>query len=138
MHDTIRPPAIGCRHRRFDSLRHALAGAGLRLRSDETARDKLSKLRSTYEPYVHSMAKQSDADVATVAVYREGTRQLAGGTVGQVDSGAGIGSGAGQEAIAPTSGGRGSLLSSASGFRAGRAADSWLEETYRAHALDEC
>jgi hypothetical protein len=41
----------------FEALSTALAAAGLRLRSDETARDKLVKLRSAYEPYVHSMAK---------------------------------------------------------------------------------
>jgi hypothetical protein len=38
-------------------LREALAAAGLRLRSDEYARDKLAKLRSMYEPYVHSTAR---------------------------------------------------------------------------------
>jgi ion channel len=38
-------------------LRKALAGAGLRLRSDEYGRDKLEKLRSMYEPYVHSTAR---------------------------------------------------------------------------------
>lgn len=37
-------------------LRDALGAAGLRLRSDEYARDKLAKLRSMYEPYVHSTA----------------------------------------------------------------------------------
>ncbi|HEX8813706.1 MAG TPA: potassium channel family protein, partial [Terracidiphilus sp.] len=39
------------------ALRDALAAAGLRLRSDEYARDKLAKLRSMYEPYVHSTAR---------------------------------------------------------------------------------
>ncbi len=39
------------------ALRDALAAAGLRLRSDEYGRDKLAKLRSMYEPYVHSTAK---------------------------------------------------------------------------------
>jgi hypothetical protein len=39
------------------ALREALAAAGLRLRSDEYARDKLAKLRSMYEPYVHSTAR---------------------------------------------------------------------------------
>jgi hypothetical protein len=38
-------------------LREALAAAGLRLRNDEYARDKLAKLRSMYEPYVHSTAR---------------------------------------------------------------------------------
>jgi hypothetical protein len=39
------------------ALRQALATAGLRLRSDEYAGDKLAKLRSMYEPYVHSTAR---------------------------------------------------------------------------------
>jgi hypothetical protein len=39
------------------ALRQALATAGLQLRSDEYAGDKLTKLRSMYEPYVHSTAK---------------------------------------------------------------------------------
>jgi len=41
----------------FTTLRDALLAAGLRLRSDEYGRDKLAKLRSMYEPYVHSTAK---------------------------------------------------------------------------------
>jgi len=41
----------------FTALREALAAAGLRLRSDEYGRDKLAKLRSMYEPYVHSTAQ---------------------------------------------------------------------------------
>jgi hypothetical protein len=39
------------------ALRQALATAGLRLRSDEYAGDKLAKLRSMYESYVHSTAR---------------------------------------------------------------------------------
>jgi hypothetical protein len=39
------------------ALRDALTGAGLRLRSDEYGRDKLAKLRSMYEPYVHSTGR---------------------------------------------------------------------------------
>jgi hypothetical protein len=39
------------------ALREALAAAGLRLRSDEYAGDKLAKLRSMYEPYVHSTGR---------------------------------------------------------------------------------
>src|SRR6202049_1663005 len=39
------------------ALRDALATAGLRLRSDEYGQDKLAKLRSMYEPYVHSRAR---------------------------------------------------------------------------------
>jgi hypothetical protein len=41
----------------FTALRGALLAAGLRLRSDEYGRDKLAKLRSMYEPYVHSTAR---------------------------------------------------------------------------------
>jgi len=39
------------------ALREALAAAGLRLRSDEYGEDKLTKLRSMYEPYVHSTGR---------------------------------------------------------------------------------
>ena len=39
------------------AARDALSAAGLRLRSDEYGRDKLAKLRSMYEPYVHSTAR---------------------------------------------------------------------------------
>ena len=39
----------------LSGLREALAVAGLRLRSDEYGRDKLARLRSMYEPYVHSI-----------------------------------------------------------------------------------
>jgi len=41
----------------FEALRGALAAAGLRLRSDEYGRDKLTKLRSMYEPYVHATGR---------------------------------------------------------------------------------
>jgi hypothetical protein len=41
----------------FDSLRETLAAAALKLRSDDAARQKLAKLRSMYEPYLHSMAR---------------------------------------------------------------------------------
>jgi hypothetical protein len=41
----------------FTALRDALGTAGLRLRSDEYGREKLGKLRSMYEPYVHSTAR---------------------------------------------------------------------------------
>jgi hypothetical protein len=40
----------------FDGLRETLAAAGLKLRTDDVAREKLAKLRSMYEPYVHSTA----------------------------------------------------------------------------------
>ncbi len=41
----------------FEVLRQVLASAGLNLKSDEGARAKLTKLRSMYEPYVHSTAR---------------------------------------------------------------------------------
>jgi len=41
----------------LEGLREALAAAGLRLKSDEAARQKLAKLRAMYEPYVHAMAR---------------------------------------------------------------------------------
>src|ERR1700726_1214709 len=41
----------------FDSLRETLAAAGLKLRTGDEARQKLNKLRSMYEPYLHSMGK---------------------------------------------------------------------------------
>ncbi len=39
----------------FTELRSALAAAGLRVRNDDYGRDKLTKLRSMYEPYVHAI-----------------------------------------------------------------------------------
>jgi hypothetical protein len=41
----------------LDALREALAAAGLRLKSDMAARDKLAKLRSMYEPYVQATGR---------------------------------------------------------------------------------
>lgn len=41
----------------FSALQAALAAAGLRLRSDDYGREKLAKLRSMYEPYVHATGK---------------------------------------------------------------------------------
>ena len=41
----------------FDGLRETLAAAGLKLRTGDEARQKLNKLRSMYEPYLHSMGK---------------------------------------------------------------------------------
>ncbi len=41
----------------MNALREALTAAGLRLRNDDYGRDKLTKLRSMYEPYVHSIAR---------------------------------------------------------------------------------
>lgn len=41
----------------FDHLREGLAAANLQLRTNDEARRKLAKLRSMYEPYVHSTAR---------------------------------------------------------------------------------
>jgi hypothetical protein len=41
----------------FEVLRQTLAAAGLKLRTGDDARQKLNLLRSMYEPYVHSTAK---------------------------------------------------------------------------------
>src|ERR1700733_5880370 len=41
----------------YNALREKLAEAGLKLRSTEEARQKLNRLRSMYEPYLHSTAK---------------------------------------------------------------------------------
>ncbi len=41
----------------FIALQEALAAAGLVLRSGDDAKQKLAKLRSMYEPYVHAMGK---------------------------------------------------------------------------------
>ena len=41
----------------YEALRVALESAGLKLRSDEYGRDKLTKLRSMYEPYVHATGR---------------------------------------------------------------------------------
>jgi hypothetical protein len=41
----------------FDTLRETLAAAGLKLRAGDEARQKLNKLRSMYEPYVHATAR---------------------------------------------------------------------------------
>jgi hypothetical protein len=41
----------------LEALRHALEAAGLHLRNDDYARDKLAKLRSMYEPYVHATGR---------------------------------------------------------------------------------
>src|SRR6266852_3444296 len=42
----------------FNRLRETLLAAGLKLRADDQARQKLARLRSMYEPYVHSMGKR--------------------------------------------------------------------------------
>jgi hypothetical protein len=41
----------------IEPLRDALSKAGLRLRSDDYGREKLRKLRSMYEPYVHATGR---------------------------------------------------------------------------------
>jgi len=41
----------------FEVLRQTLAASGLKLRTGDEARQKLAKLRSMYEPYVHSTAR---------------------------------------------------------------------------------
>src|ERR1051326_9075548 len=41
----------------LETLRAALAAAGLQLRSDEYGRGKLAKLRAVYEPYVHATGR---------------------------------------------------------------------------------
>src|SRR3984885_6726812 len=41
----------------FNQVRDTLAAAGLKLRGGEAAQMKLAKLRSMYEPYIHSTAK---------------------------------------------------------------------------------
>jgi hypothetical protein len=41
----------------YETLRAALDAAGLKLRNDDYGREKLAKLRSMYEPYVHSTAR---------------------------------------------------------------------------------
>ena len=41
----------------FDTLRDTLVAAGLKLQSTDEARQKLTKLRSMYEPYLHSMGR---------------------------------------------------------------------------------
>jgi len=41
----------------FENLRNTLEDAGLKLRTDEYGREKLARLRSMYEPYVHSTAR---------------------------------------------------------------------------------
>jgi hypothetical protein len=41
----------------LDALRQALESVGLKLRTGEEARQKLDRLRSMYEPYVHSTGR---------------------------------------------------------------------------------
>jgi hypothetical protein len=41
----------------YEALRESLAAAGLHLKSDDAGKEKLTKLRSMYEPYVHSIGR---------------------------------------------------------------------------------
>ena len=41
----------------YEALRAELKAAGLRLRSDDYGREKLAKLRSMYEPYIHATGR---------------------------------------------------------------------------------
>ena len=41
----------------YDALIESLTQAGVRLKTDEAGRAKLTKLRSMYEPYVHSTGR---------------------------------------------------------------------------------
>lgn len=54
-HDPLAPDRLPPSE--FDVLRDKLAMAGLHLRSDAYARDKLTRLRSMYEPYVQATGK---------------------------------------------------------------------------------
>ena len=92
----------------FDSLRETLAAAGLKLRAGDEARQKLNKLRSMYEPYVHSTARNLMITLPPWQHPAKTTRQLAGGAVGPDDPGQGAG-GAGAEA-SHAAGQRGSFL----------------------------
>jgi len=52
-------PAAGDRlpEAELNVLRESLAAVGIRLKADEAGREKLAKLRSMYEPYVHSISR---------------------------------------------------------------------------------
>jgi len=54
-HDPTAPERL--RDADFETLRATLEAADLRLRSDEYGREKLAKLRSMYEPYVHATGR---------------------------------------------------------------------------------
>jgi hypothetical protein len=55
-YDALWPDRLPDEHLR--ALRQTLAEAGLRLRDTEEARQKLTKLRSMYEPYLYAVALQ--------------------------------------------------------------------------------
>ena len=92
----------------FDALRETLAAAGLKLRTGDEARQKLDKLRSMYEPYLHSMGKNLMLSLPPWKHPAKTAGQLAGGAVGPDNPGQGAGC-AGAEAGA-AAGQRGSLL----------------------------
>jgi hypothetical protein len=54
-HDPTAPDRLP--DEQYEGLRAALAAAGLKLRSDDYGRDKLTKLRSMYEPYIHATGR---------------------------------------------------------------------------------
>ena len=54
-HDPLAPERMP--DAEFEALRGALDAAGLHLRSDDYGREKLTKLRSMYEPYVHATGR---------------------------------------------------------------------------------
>lgn len=54
-HDPMAPDRLP--DAEYDALRADLNAAGLRLRSDNYGREKLAKLRSMYEPYIHATGR---------------------------------------------------------------------------------
>ncbi len=54
-HDPLAPERLP--EAELEALRGALEAAGLHLRSDDYGREKLTKLRSMYEPYVHATGR---------------------------------------------------------------------------------
>ncbi len=54
-HDPMAPDRLP--DNEYDALRADLNAAGLRLRSDNYGREKLAKLRSMYEPYIHATGR---------------------------------------------------------------------------------
>lgn len=54
-HDPLAPDRLPAAD--LDALRSDLAAAGLHLRNDDYAHDKLARLRSMYEPYVHATGR---------------------------------------------------------------------------------
>lgn len=54
-HDPTEPDRLP--NEEYEALKSALTAAGLNLRSDDYGREKLTKLRSMYEPYVYATGK---------------------------------------------------------------------------------